>query len=445
MSRTPLFLAAALALVGVTGVSGQQEDGPRFSFGMAAAIGSEAITGTNYQTFGLLPDFGYGPFGVGIDLTFHFRLYEQPGGELGFYPRSEDWWDSRLSTRQNVDNYLARLAYVRWGHEGDPLYAQLGLLPSTTLGTGFIVGGYNNGALRPELRSIGLELDATGDLIGLPYGGFEAFVGNVSAFDVVGGRFYVTPFAWTNPDNDFLKPIEFGVTAAADTDPFAEVPYAPDKTSGKVIAAGVDALVPLASGDAFSARATADAAMQGPHAGGEVGADGKALWILTWGLQNRFLGKDFLPQYFDSGYEINRVDKFHVYRGDVTVPATLGWAASLGTTFLDDALTFGVALSGPWNSQSAVLAQPQLQSYARLKPGILPLDLNAFYVKNGLTSLGRLTSAEDALIGAKVGYTSGSVTVSVVYNLRYLTDAETSPNGKHWVTTSRIETAVRMF
>jgi hypothetical protein len=422
-----------------------QDKGPQFSFGMSAALGTETILDTNYETFGLLPDFGYGPFGVGIDLSFHFQFYEQPGGNFGFYPRKEDWWDSSLSTRQNIDKYLARIAYLRWGHKGDPLYAQIGLLPSTTLGTGFIVGGYNNGALRPELNYIGLELDAKGELVGLPYGGFESFVGNISAFDVVGARVYLTPFALTNPDNAFLKAIQFGVTGAADTNPYSEVPNVPNQQSGQVIVGGVDTLVPLVSGDLFSAQATADAAVQGSHEGGEIGVGGKAIGFLVWGLQNRFLGEDFLPQYFDSGYEINRVEKFAIYRGDVTVPATVGWVASLGTTFLGDQLTFGATLSGPWTSQDNELAQPELQSYATLKAGILPVDLNAFYVKTGLTSFGELTSPENALIGAKAGYTIGAVTLNIVYNLRYLTDGEAGPNGKNWVSTSSIQTAVKMF
>ncbi len=448
MSRPHLIPAAGIFLLLASTISAEEtgDQGPKFTFGMSASLSTETISGTNYEALGFIPDIGYGPLGVGLDLSFHFRFYEQPGGQFGFYPRQEDWWDSSLSTRQNVDKYLSRIVYVRWGHKGDPLYAQLGLLPSTTLGTGFIVGGYNNGALRPELRYIGLEVDAKGELIDMPYGGFESFVGNISAFDVMGARVYVTPFAITNPDNDFLKNIQFGVTGAVDTDPFAQVPNAPDQTSGRVLVAGADTLVPLVSTELFSAAATADAAFQGSHSGGEVGVGGKAIGFLTWGLQNRFLGEDFLPQYFDSGYEINRTAKFHIYNGDgPDVPATIGWVASLGTTFLGDQLTFGATLSGPWTAQDALFAQPQLQSYATLKAGVLPFDLNAFYVKNGLTTFNKLTSPKDALIGAKVGYTVGAVTISVVYNLRYLTDAEVGPGGKNWITTSRIETAVKMF
>jgi hypothetical protein len=404
-----------------------------------------------YQSFGLIPDIGYGPLGVGLDFSFHFRFYEKPDGAFGFYPRAEDWYDSSLSTAQNIDKYLSRLLYVRWGHKGDPLYVQAGLLPSTTLGTGFLVGGYNNGALRPALKYIGLELDASGELIGLPYGGFESFVGNLTAFDVLGARVYAKPFGLLMPDNEFLKPLQFGLSLAADTNPYAQSSSTVPKSSGTVVATGLDVLLPLYSSEIFSAEATADAAMEGTHTGGALGFGGKAFAFVAWGVQPlRFLGDNFLPDYFDSGYEINRVDKFQIYNGTVKVPGTIGWQASLGVNILGDALTLGSVLSGPYSSQSEVLAQPQLQASAQLKPGLLPIDVNAFYVKNGLTSFEKLISAENALIGAKVGYTVGVVTLSVVYDLHYLSDAEIAangpgPNGNRWVTSSRIETAVKMF
>lgn len=446
-----LFLLLAVPSLPAQEAGG--DSGPKLSFGMSAALGTETLNENNkavmYQSFGLLPDIGYGPLGVGIDLSFHFRFYEHSGGDFGFYPRSADWWDSSLTTAQNLDKYLSRILYVRWGHKGDPLYVQAGLLPSTTLGTGFVVGGYDNGALRPDLKYIGLEFDATGELIGLPYGGFESFVGNLSTFDVLGARIYAKPFGLILPDNGFLKPMQFGLTVAADTNPFAQNPNSTNKVSGSVFATGLDVMLPLYSSDLVSAVASVDAATQDGHSGASLGVGGKAFSLLTWGIQPvRFLGDNFIADYFDRGYEVNRSAKFQIYNSKTTViPSTIGWQASLGASILGDALTFGAVVSGPWSEQTQLYALPQLQSYAALKPGLLPIDVNAFYVKNGLKTLGDLLTAENALIGAKVGYTIGVVTLSVVYDLRYLTDTETAAagNGNHWTSSSRIETAVKMF
>ncbi len=424
----------------------QESSDPQFSASLSAALGTETIGDINYQSLGLLPDFSYGPLGVGIDLSFHFRFYEKQGGEFGIYPRAEDWWDQSLTSTQNLDKYLARIAYLRWGRKGDPLYIQAGLLPSTTLGSGFIVNGYNNGALRPARRYIGLAFDASGELIGFPYGGFESFVGNVSAFDVLGVRTYVKPFDLLVPGEAFLKEIQFGFTASADTNPYAQTPAIVPRKSGSVLVMGMDTIVPLVTGDIFSAVATADAVAQGAHLGGSIGVGGKAFVFLRWGLQNRFLGDNFLPGYFDRGYEINRVSKYLIYSSSSTViPGTIGWLASLGISVLDDALSVGAVLSGPWTAQSSTMAQPQLEGYAQLKDGLLPIGAQAFYVKNGLTSLAELVSPEDALIGAKIGYTFGAVTLSVIYDLRYLSPGEQGSNGNQWVSTSKVETAVKLF
>lgn len=439
-----------LAFLGMLGVlsapavwaeDGAPQDPSPFSFSLSGSLGTETLSGDTYQSFGLLPDFGWGNLGVGLDLTFHFRFYEYAGGEFGFYPRAEDWWDKSLNLNQNLDKYLSRILYVRWGHKGDPLYVQAGLLPTTTLGSGFLVGGYTNGALRPEYKYTGVILDAKGELIGLPYGGFESFVGNISTFDVMGLRTYVNPFALAQSDSDFLKQIQVGVTVAGDTNVYAQ---STASGSGAVIVSGVDTMVPLYRNDWITAVGTADIAAEGSHAGGAIGVGGKAVTFLQWKLENRFLGDNFIADYFDRSYEISRVDRYQIYNsGSVVVPGTIGWSASLGTSILGDTFTMGATLSGPWTAQSDLYAQPKLEASAGLKADALPINLDAYYIKYGITDFGKLASPEDALIGAKVGYRMGAVTLNVVYNLRYVPASESTDNGQQWITTSRLETVVK--
>lgn len=416
---------------------------PKVTLGLSTFLGTQTIVEgntnpVNYDTFGFIPDLGYGPLGIGVDLSFHFQFFQQPGGPFGIYPRAQDWWDSSLSLGQNINKYLARLAYLRWGHPGDPLYAQVGLVPPVVLGTGFLVGGYTNGTLRPEIDTVGLDLDAKGEVIQVPWLEFQSFVGNVAAFDVVGGRLSVQPW----------EGIQIGVTVAADTNPYAQLPNAPNQVSGSVLTEGLDVIVPWYTDPLFSAATTGDVALEGSNAGGSVGLQGKAFGTWEWGLQNRFLGNNFVPDYFDQGYELNRVDKLLLYNGTISVPGTLGWEGSLGTAFLGDAVTVGLSLSGPWTAQSSVYVQPSLQSYARVKSGLLPLDLSAFYIKDGLNGWADLGSLQNVLLGVKVGYSIDSVTLSVVSSLHYLSDSEVAanglgPNGNRWLATSRIETSVR--
>lgn len=441
-----IFGGALMVLVAMANLSAQdaevpdQEKAPEFSFGMVSSLGNETIAGVNYQYLGLLPDFSYGPWGVGVDLSIHFRFYRNPADDFGFYPRGEDWWDSNLSLGKNLDKYLARLAYIRYGKKGDPVYAQLGLLPSTTLGTGFIVSGYNNGALRPDTKLTGLNLDLSGSLVGVPWAGVESFVGNISTFDLVGIRGHAKPLGEIFADNPILKDTQFGLTAVIDTNPYANV--ADSKDSGTAVVTGVDAIAPLMSSDMFTARATLDLTAEGANVGSALGVGGSAVKFLSWGLQLRALGDNFITNYFDQGYELSRAAKYAVYTGDASIPGSTGWQISLGTSLLGDLLVMGTVFSAPFGSSDNVLAQPQLVGYAQLKPGVLPIDFNAFYLKRGVTSIGELLSPEDALIGAKVGYTFGAVTLSIVYDLHY--DA-VGINGNNWVTTSRVETSVKMF
>lgn len=440
-----------MVLLTVAALSAQEEtpegtespaEAPKFSFGMFASLGNETLDGANYQYLGLLPDFGYGPWGVGIDLSFHFRFYEKPDGEFGFYPRAKDWWDSDAGLRKNVDKYLARLAYLRYGKKGDPIYAQLGWIPSTTFGTGFIVSGYNNGALRPAIKLTGLNLDLSGSLIDVPWIGLESFVGSLSTFDLFGARFSAKPLSLLYPENPILKDTQFGITSVVDTNPYSTDLTGATKTSGTVVVTGLDAMAPLYASDVVTTVATLDVTAQGAHAGAALGVGGTLVKVISWGFQVRALGDNFLTNYFDQGYEHSRVKKFLVYNGTTKVPGTAGWLANLGTNLLGDALLFGVSFSAPFVSSDNVLTQPQLVGYATLKPGLLPIDANAFYLKRGVTSLGKLLSPEDALIGAKVGYTFGVVTLSVIYDLHY---SEVVTDGNRWVSTSRVETSVKMF
>lgn len=424
------------------------EDSPGVTAGMTGVLATESLDGQAYQLVGLMPDIGFGPLGVGLDLSFHFRFYDSPGGNAGFYPRGEDWYDSRLSVQQNVDKYLARILYLRWGKKGDPLYIQAGLLPRTVLGSGFIVGGYDNGALRPEIRYIGAEIDMDGRLIQFPYLGWESFVGNLSTFDVFGFRFYSRPLALFYPETAILKDLQWGITGAFDTNPYAQDPNSllkPVTGTGAVTNFGTDLMAPLYSSEVFSVRASTDLVFQAQHPGAMVGLDGKALWIFFWGWQNRFMGDQFIPEYFDQGYDLNRTQKYAVYTGKLTVPGSVGWKILLGVALFQEIFQVQTSLEGPYGSpaSSSVVSRPRLQGQALLKDGVLPVSLSAFYIKSNLLQFSDLGNPENAQIGAKIGYKIGSAVISLVYNLRYVPEDDPDYSGSHWKTSSRLETAVK--
>jgi hypothetical protein len=408
-------------------------------FSLTGGLGTEVLPNasgveTTYQLLSLLPDFPIGPFGIGIDMGFHFELSQ--GGQFGFYPRALDFYDENAGLWENVDKWTSRLAYFRYGLRGDPLYVQAGVLPNVTLGNGFIVGGYSNAMLQPARKFSGLVFNMDGSLLQFPYVGIESFTDNISSFGLGGLRVYTRPFGLLTPDVTFIKDLAFGVAFAVDSNPgrYSAGTLAP------VVVVGLDSSLPLLNTPVFAAQVTADVAMEGNHAGATLGVGGLAVSFVTWSLQARFLGDNFLPNYFDKTYDLYRDSKQKIYASAaVLVPGSVGWSASLGFDVLQK-LVFSTQLSGPFVTGSDIYSQPRLATSLTLQNvDFLPLSIEAYYNKDGLTSFDALINPENAVIGAKVGYKIGNTTIGMVYNLAY------QPETNDFKTTSRLETAIALF
>ena len=117
-----LLMLFGLASCGI--LFAQEES--NMDFGLDIGIGAETFNEIDetepitYQSLSLNPDFAIGPFGVGMDITVHYRFN---GGETGneFEIRVEDWIPTAGVTTV-LDLYLPLLRYVRWGLRGEPLY-----------------------------------------------------------------------------------------------------------------------------------------------------------------------------------------------------------------------------------------------------------------------------------------------------------------------------------
>jgi hypothetical protein len=51
----------------------EEEDG-NLDFMLSLALGVEAFDGVTYQKVGLSPDLAIGKFGIGLDITIHYRF-----------------------------------------------------------------------------------------------------------------------------------------------------------------------------------------------------------------------------------------------------------------------------------------------------------------------------------------------------------------------------------
>jgi len=448
MSLRKRVWGIGLALVLFVSVGTASLTAQSSSVGLAGGLGTEVINGVTYQTLSILPDLPIGPVGLGIDLSFHFRFYTPEQTDFGFYPRVEDFWDSTATIQENLSKWSSRIAYLRFGVKGDPINLVLGTLPSVTLANGFILGSYSNGMLQPVQKFTGLVANFDGSLFQFPYVGVETFTDNISSFDLVGLRVYVKPFGLLLPDLALLKDMQVGVTTVVDTNPH-QYSNPTESSPGTVMVSGLDTSLPLLGGPLVSAMAFGDFALQNGHSGATVGLGGTVLGVVNWSVQNLFLGENFVPTYFSKTYDLSRDTEYVYYNSKATspIPATLAWQASLGANLLDT-VSFGASLGGPYgNTVGATPTKyelPKLESYFTIGQNpILPVTIDAYYNKDKLTSISDLLSPQNAVIGARIGYVIGGTTITMVYSLRYIENA-TDPN-KLWETTSKLETAIKLF
>jgi len=439
--KISLAILLSLSLMGWA-----QDPNAQANFGFGLGLGTEVIDGKTWQNLSFVPDLAFGDFGIGFDLRINFQFYDGPGSPFGFYPRVEDWKANSADFVDWAQLYLSKIAYIRWGLKGKPLYIKLGMIQDGTLGNGFLMANYNNTILRPEKKITGLAFDLDGSLFGFPLVGFETFSGNLISPDVLGARLYLRPLVWSGLP--ILDAAQLGGTFVTDLDPWR---YSQSPNPGNVEsvkAFGVDVRIPLVNlENAFSLALFGDATWLTTkdklRTGQMVGLGGSLISLITYGAQIRFLGQDFIPVYFDRGYDIKRDQNFLLLNGAGNIASYTGWLASLGFNLLEEKLVFYSSLEGPLGAPSAGSSNlsalyPKLRSLLRFNaPELVPVSLEAYYDKDNINSLQSLFSGEDALVGAKLGYKTGPAIIYLVYNARYL------PTTSTWEVTSKLETVVK--
>ena len=418
-----------------------------FSFALGIGLGYD-VFGENeaYQRLELKPDLGIGEFGIGLGLILHYRFTAG-----NFEVRAADWVPD--ATHSFWDLYLPIFRYIRYGQKGRPLFLKLGSMEDMTLGNGYIMGNYTNTLFMPRTRIVGLEADMDGALFDFPLFGFETVIGNLSALDVLGGRFYVRPLVLF--DIPVLKDLQLGVTYVADRLPFRYVDAAYVTAAGFTPGAdylaqalGVDLRQPLLTASPFTLALYGDLVwLNGGRAAGQMaGLGGKIIDIFTYQLQVRFNGPNFIPVYFDATYDISRAVKYPLVETG-TAPAYVGWFFSLGADILN-VLTIYIGADGPFQTVDAAnpanyLNYPHLRGLIRLRPGLIPgLTADLIYDK---TLLGKdngffldLFDPEGAVTTVKISYQFGPAVISLLYEIRYVPDAAGDP----WQITSSLESSV---
>jgi len=285
MKKLALVLAITATFLLAPKAWAQDSTSAAEAFGaqMMGGLGLTMIDGKLYYRVQLIPELSLGKFGIGLDGDL---LFNQDG------IRKEDW--------NPRSRWVRLIRYLRWGRKHDPLYARVGALDAATLGHGFIMSRYANQAANDVDKKLGMEFDLDFGLLG-----FESVVSNFGRSEIYGGRGYVRPLRGSGLP--IIKGLEVGATVAADVDPDRS-----RNTSDGATVWGLDLGLPLLNTSLLYAGLYYDFAKinnlgQGSAAG--IGADIKFpgdLLTLSAKLEQRFLGKKFVPQYFDRFYEVER-------------------------------------------------------------------------------------------------------------------------------------------
>ncbi len=286
-----LFAGAGLAQYADGGLGYMGQDGGLLMGG----VGISTIDDETYFSINFRPELAFGKIGIGLNVNL---LYNTSTGEL----RKEDWDEGY--------DYLRLIRYLRWGHKFDPVYARIGTLDAARLGHGFIVNYYTNEASYDN-RKIGLAFD-------LDFGkfGFETLTSNVGRAELIAGRGYFRPLRGV-VDIPIIKNFALGASYARDIDPDTE-----DDSDDATTVYGFDAELPIirtpifnstlyydwAQIAGFSAFEQESRTFGHGQAVGVMASFGNLLGLIDISakLERRWLGKEFVPSFFDAFYEIQR-------------------------------------------------------------------------------------------------------------------------------------------
>ncbi len=333
-------------------------DNGDFDLDLDLGIDYQLIDGVTMIGVNLQPDISIGKIGIGIKAALFFEVGTGDTGPLTLYTGnwipdfSED--DTLIDkARTAAGLYFPLFRYVRYGYKGDPLYARIGQLDSTSVGTGMFVTSYTNTLFQPNLPLVGAVLDVDGRLFDFPYVGFEGMTGNLAEFDLIAGRLYSRPFAFL--DVPVVRDMQLGLSYASDRNPalYSEnTSFTPETVSMY----GIDFIIPVIDASLARLRLYTDYGFQpDPEVpdtmatGWRAGMDGHILGFLTYRVNLVLPTDGYKPDYFNASYDFKRESR---YNEDGLDSENFFLNGSGGFDLLDSNLVFDIGLSSEVTNSS---------------------------------------------------------------------------------------------
>lgn len=431
MKKMMLF-AAILILAFSVAPRAQMADGGLGYMGtegglIMGGMGVSVIDDQTYFTINFRPELAFGKFGVGLNVNL---LYNSRTGSI----RAKDW--------NSGYDYFRLIRYLRYGHKWDPVYVRVGTLDAAFLGHGFIMNYYTNEANYDD-RKIGMAFD-----LDLGQFGFESIASNLGRAEIVGGRVYYRPLHTLAIP--IIRNFAMGVTYAHDFDP--------DTWSGTddgVSAYGWDVELPIIKTRIFNTTLYYDWAQIAGYSSTEgksrTFGSGRAAGIMTslgnlFGLidisaklERRWLGKEFMPSFFDPFYEIYRYQiengvKLHKTDALIGLSETKGVFGGLYGGLLGNK----VRLLGMFSRLDEQKQSGALHLAADAPDAVPAIAAHATYDKMGVETIDDVLTLDNRSV-ARVGLGYKIKPYLILYMDYIWTFVETEPGSREYKPQERIE------
>jgi hypothetical protein len=288
-------------------------------------LGFVEIDGTTYMQMAPRFDFRLGKLGLGLQVPMNVPIHpgfwsdndsENNGGN---FLREEDW--------DEASDYFRMVRYVQWGQKRDFIYTRFGELTGS-IGHGTIVGAYSNNLDVNSFRP-GLQFD-----LNTSFGGFETLVSDVVTYStnspdskLFAVRGYIKPVGLLMADSP-LNIFSLGVSFAGDTNAPKTLgaadesgDFVVDSTDGVKIY-GVDLDAEVLNNDVITLVPYMDFNMiDGAGTGFHLGLQAVLKFpvgldlAVPITLEYRKFSSNYMAQYFDTFYELERFAMLSVAPG----------------------------------------------------------------------------------------------------------------------------------
>lgn len=462
MIKKLIIVVMMISLCSVSAVfadeSTEQGEKPKFGFNMNFAIGLSSYVNKvkeheAFMMFGIFPEFTYGKWGLGLDLTVELdadfelrdlddRRFQIPNDDTS--PKIKNTNNKGPDRWSTIWDYITRIHYLRYGYKGDPLYGRIGAFNSYTLGHGLIMERFSNTLYYPQIIQLGLNFDLDGKLFDFPYIGIETIVDDILDWDIMGVRVYSRPLAGIS--TPIIKELKIGATIVTDVDNKelkdddaidrrVNKPV-DDPASETVTEFGIDVELPILQKQDMNLIAYSDLAkISGKGTGGFVGSTFNYTGIPVLGItvtgQLRFFGQNFVPHYFDALYEVERSTKYASLDSTDYDSFYMGYLIGTELGFFNIVDFFFY-----WSDGFTDPMGPSIQTGIGLADGALAkLDAGIMYEKKDIDSFRDFFNKDESLMQVTVGYqVSGATKIVFIYERTY-TPYDDKPTGRTMVET----------